>query len=1375
MKSIHRAFTAVCAIFAASAAFAVSAPPAAQGTKPFDLVVYGGTPAGISAAVQAKRMGLDVVLIEPTGRIGGLTTGGLGRTDIGDKEAYGGITREFYEAVAAWYRDESHWTRETRGEYTAKMKAAGDRRFEAEADTMWCFEPSATLAILEGWMKRDGIRMVKGERLDRGEGGVVLKSGCIRSIRMEGGSVYSARMFIDATYEGDLMAAAGVSYTVGREANSVYGETINGIQRGWRSNQLMDGIDPYVVKGDRSSGLLPCVEKDVDAPDGSGDRRVQAYCFRMCLTDDPENRIPFEKPEGFNELDYELFFRNCEQGADKFSSNIGFMPNRKTDANNAEGFSLDFVGQSDDWPEASYAERDRIALRHLRYQQGLMWVLANHPRTPEAIRRGWSKYGMCKDEFTDGYGGGWQRQLYVREARRMIGEYVMTENNRRMTRTAPRPVATGSYQMDSHNCRRHVGSDGCVHNEGDVQIGSRFPRFVDGREMPYQGFGLYGIDYGAIVPKRGECANLLVPVCVSASHVAYGSIRMEPVFFALGQAAGTAAALAIADGLAVQNVDYAKLRARLLADGQVLPKTLPGTTGERFEVQVRGFGKVSAEYSPTADGNATIEFYCQGEDAATRLAAKRVADMLAFGDIREDGGVLSLDGVGSWRVTAEGRRVVEKFERGASAAKAHVPRCEVFHDIVPQRALSVSSYDRVGIAHETEIHGPACMRAVHRESVNGVYDAFIATRLEKDGPGVAPAVKARFGFFLPDHSWTGLPGHDYAPMESVMWLLPRPDVARSGISWLRIIASSSVEVMDMVHHNPGEPLTISAYNDPAELAARGFDAMVVNEFVFPQCAVTFDAFDKRVFPEGSESREWVMEQRGRMRAKAAACHAAGVKCYYFMDIVVLPARLVELHRDELCDEKGRVTFAKPLTERVHRMMLDELFTVLPELDGVVVRTGETYLNNTPWHVGNGPCDYINDLEGSKDVHVKLMNILRDEVCVKKGRRVYYRTWDFGWFHTRPEYYLSVTDRVKPHENLFLSVKHTKGDYLRTFAFNPTLGIGSHRQVVEVQCAREYEGKGAFPNYIGSSVVDGFEENADDPGITSLGALAESPLFAGVWTWSRGGGSHGPFLRNEFWCDMNARVISDWARHAEDGEAAAFARFADGAGIAPESRDSFRRLCLLSQKAIVRGRGTMLRKGSDLPDYMKEPDNWMFVGWSRDDCLGGETQMKATMEGLIEDGLLDARLAEMEESVRIWRTVVSLADSISCSNERTREYIRTSARYGEALHRVMWHGCAVVYKGYEARTRGTTRDEAAIALHARAYDEAWADLYMLKATRSECASLYCDEYPRYVPKSEAVPDGVTHMSGLGESVRRYRDPVARPCRSGDLTYIRRKAK
>ena len=523
-----------------------------------DIVIYGATSAGMAAAVQARRMGLEPVVIEPTARIGGLTTGGLGQTDIGNKAAFGGLARKFYQDVKAYYEKPEAWKFQTRGEY----KPRGQSCWESGEDSMWTFEPSAALKVLEFWERDWAITIHRNERLDRGPGGVETKDGRIVAIRTESGKRFAAKMFVDATYEGDLMAAAGVTYTVGREANSVYGESLNGIQRAqMKFHQLNAGVDPYVRKGDPSSGLLPGIEPETPDPDGTGDRRVQAYCFRMCLTDDPRNRIPFKKPEGYRELDYELLLRNFEAGPLDGNGMPWInspMPNRKTDTNNRTGFSTDFIGQNWGYPEASYAERAKIEAAHLKYQQGLMWTLANHPRVPEKVRKEVARWGTCKDEFKGERGDGWQWQLYVREARRMVGEYVMTEHNCWGTAVAPRPVALGAYQMDSHNVRRYAGPDGFAHNEGDVEVK------VDAKTGRH--FNPYPIDYGAIVPKRGECANLLVPVCLSSSHMAFGSIRMEPVFFALGQVAGTAAAQAIDAKCAVQDVDYAKLRKRLVSD-----------------------------------------------------------------------------------------------------------------------------------------------------------------------------------------------------------------------------------------------------------------------------------------------------------------------------------------------------------------------------------------------------------------------------------------------------------------------------------------------------------------------------------------------------------------------------------------------------------------------------------------------------------------------------------------------------------------------------------------------------------------------------------------------------------------------------------------
>ena len=526
-----------------------------------DIVIYGSSPAAISAAIQAKRMGQSAVIVSPETRIGGLTTGGLGQTDIGNKAAFGGLALEFYKAVAAYYADPKRWTRQSPESYFPDGQCAGSKGKES----MWTFEPSAALEILEGWEKRDGLDIRRNEWLDR-EQGVEKKGGRIVSIRTLSGNVYRGKVFVDATYEGDLMAAAGVTFTIGREANAVYGETLNGNQPAQATHhQLNVGVDPYVVQGDSKSGLLFGVEPyNPNFKPGDGDQRVQAYCFRMCLTDDPANRIPFAKPEGYDERDYELLFRHLaiapldRDGMPWINSK---MPNRKTDTNNRTGFATDFIGQNWAWPTASYAEREKIRAAHLKYQRGLMWTLANHPRVPEKIRSEVSKWGTCKDEFKDGLGDGWQTQLYVREARRMVGEYVMTENNCWSTVVAPRPVAMAAYQMDSHHVRRYVGADGFVHNEGDVEV----KKDVSGKR-----FKPYSIDYGSVTPKRGECTNLIVPVCLSASHIAFGSIRMEPVFFALGQVAGTAASLAVRQDVAVQDVPYATLADRLVADGQVI-------------------------------------------------------------------------------------------------------------------------------------------------------------------------------------------------------------------------------------------------------------------------------------------------------------------------------------------------------------------------------------------------------------------------------------------------------------------------------------------------------------------------------------------------------------------------------------------------------------------------------------------------------------------------------------------------------------------------------------------------------------------------------------------------------------------------------------
>lgn len=539
----------------------ISLADAAAGAQNYDIVIYGGTSAGIAAAIQASRMEQSVVLIEPTNRLGGLTTGGLGQTDIGNKQVVGGVSREFYQGIKAYYANPANWRWQKRENY----KDGGQTRTGPNEDAMWTFEPSAAMDVYADMIAEEAIAIEYAQRLNRKDG-VVMEEGRITSIEMEGGKVYRGKIFIDATYEGDLLAAAGVSYTVGREANSEYGENLNGVQdnvyaksligtrsRNGANHNFVDGVDPYVVPGDPASGVLPFIDADGPGESGSGDKRVQAYCFRMTLTDHPENRIPFRKPAGYDELEYELLFRNYEAGFKGLPWINSKMPNRKTDTNNGTGFSTDFIGGNYDYPEASYTERKRIVERHRQYQQGLMWTLANHPRIPARVRARISRWGTCKDEYDTE--DGWQNQLYIREARRMVSDFVMTQKHCEDLEVVDDSVGMAAYGMDSHNVQRYITPEGMVKNEGNVEC--RVP-------------GPYPISYKSIRPKAEECTNLLVPVCVSATHMAFGSIRMEPVFMVLGQSAATAASLAIQQGTTVQEVDYTALKEILLADDQVL-------------------------------------------------------------------------------------------------------------------------------------------------------------------------------------------------------------------------------------------------------------------------------------------------------------------------------------------------------------------------------------------------------------------------------------------------------------------------------------------------------------------------------------------------------------------------------------------------------------------------------------------------------------------------------------------------------------------------------------------------------------------------------------------------------------------------------------
>ena len=521
-----------------------------------DVCVYGGTAGGVVAAVKAARLGKSVVLCQPGKHLGGMTTGGLGWTDFGRKHVIGGMSRQFYRDVGRRYGQ----------------------------DEQWRFEPSKARAVIDAMVEAAGVPVRLCQYLHT----VAVENGRIVSITMLGGLTVRAKVYIDATYEGDLLAGAGVSYHVGREANAVYDEKLNGIQVRDK-HQFSHPVDPYVVAGDASSGLLPFVE-DVDQTRrrGEGDRRVQAYNFRVCMTDDPALKIDWPKPDDFDERLYVLATRWFNSEKDRYNeqvhssdpaqhlrgrtpSKFDIFPNKtpggfhKTDTNNHGPVSSDFIGASWDWPDGCHETREKLFQKHVSYQMGLYWHMANSPDIPRKYRDAYAHWGLPRDEFVDT--AHWPHQLYVREARRMIGDYVITEHDCTGDSRPDDPVGMGSYTMDSHNCTRFVARDADtgrarVLNDGDVQVPPTDP---------------YPISYRAIVPKRGQCANLIVPTCFSASHIAFGSARMEPVFMVLGESAAFAAALAVDNRSSVQDVPYDELGPELLKAGQILE--LPADRG----------------------------------------------------------------------------------------------------------------------------------------------------------------------------------------------------------------------------------------------------------------------------------------------------------------------------------------------------------------------------------------------------------------------------------------------------------------------------------------------------------------------------------------------------------------------------------------------------------------------------------------------------------------------------------------------------------------------------------------------------------------------------------------------------------------------------
>jgi hypothetical protein len=536
-----------------------------------DVLVYGGTAAGVVAAYTAKRYGKSVLLVEPGRHLGGMTSGGLGMTDIGNKYAVTGLGLDFYRRVGRYYG-----------------------RFEA-----WLFEPHVAEQVLHQYVDEADVEVLYLRRVTA----VEKRGATLRRVALEyaGSGVglpvvtVAAKQFIDATYEGDLMARAQVDYVVGREGNSVYGETVNGVQL-MDKHQFPDGVDPYRVRGDPASGLLPEISSVRLAPNGTGDRKVQAYNFRLAMCQGDE-RVPIARPARYDSSRYELLLRLIEKTPGyKLNQRFKTDPliNGKSDWNNQGAFSTDFIGHSWSYPEADYATRARIVREHEDYQRGLLYFVGNDARVPTPLRQEMQSWGLCRDEFLDT--DGWPHQIYVREARRMVGEYVMTEHNARGTVNVPDGVGMAAYTMDSHNIERVVVG-GMVKNEGDVQVG---------------GFPPYPIAYRSIVPKRAQATNLLVPVALSASHIAYGSIRMEPVFMVLAQAAAVAASRAIDGRLPVQRIDVAELQRELVAnpraDGSAPELLVDDASADRVKIT----GEWTRETTPGRFGPGVLKAPASG-------------------------------------------------------------------------------------------------------------------------------------------------------------------------------------------------------------------------------------------------------------------------------------------------------------------------------------------------------------------------------------------------------------------------------------------------------------------------------------------------------------------------------------------------------------------------------------------------------------------------------------------------------------------------------------------------------------------------------------------------------------------------------------------
>jgi hypothetical protein len=555
-------------------------------------------------------------------------------------------------------------------------------------------------------------------------------------------------------------------------------------------------------------------------------------------------------------------------------------------------------------------------------------------------------------------------------------------------------------------------------------------------------------------------------------------------------------------------------------------------------------------------------------------------------------------------------------------------------------------------------------------------------------------------------------------------------------------------LFDMALDDPGLPPISTSFKDPRKLREYGYDGRVVGDWRPPTAAVTFRSLGEDLFPPGSGALAWVEDSAREIDRQTRALHAAGLRALYHTDMVLFPTALIERYGDQILDPQGGIDLERPQTQRLLRASLAEAFDRFPHLDGLLIRTGEVYLQNLPYHSGSDPIT-----RGPRS-HLLLLDILREEACVKRGKLILYRTWAFDGFTTSPGYYLDVTDHIEPHPLLAFSIKHTSGDFWRTVSFNPTLGIGRHSQVVEVQCQREYEGKGAHPNYVAGGVIDGFEEFASAPHPNGLADLAGKPTFAGLLTWSRGGGWNGPQIGNELWCDLNAYVLSRWARGVDASERSLFAEYVARIGARGAAVERLRRLAALSATGVLHGHySTVLRLQG--------------LAWTRDEYLGGsDLDLAPDFATIIERGLAHRVLSEKAAAVLVWQEIVRLADGITLSDPAASAYLRTSSRYGMLLYSIVASAWAVMLPGSEGDRTGHY-DREAMRWHLRAYDQAWAAFRGLPATSADSATLYVPQSFLGASSPRALPSADPEH-GMRPSIERYRR-IAGPLRAASLAH------